>query len=305
MTSTQLDALTLTPCPGEENRPALLAALAVGALLAEVELTPKPALVDLRGSGAHADLTWGRMYRSASSLRPMFAAIARIADGQVPSQSLREQLAMIGRKGEQMMLVATDGFNAHRGAIWSVGLLVAGVAMCRACTSPREIAARAGELARFSDRNAPANESNGSRACRRYRVQGAKGEALRGFPHVVEVGLPALREFRMKGISETHARLDALMAIMSRLDDTCLLHRGGITALNAAKKGARAVLNAGGASTSSGMQALLALDFELLLHWASPGGSADILAATLFLDTYHQLMLETQVLDSTRRQRFL
>src|ERR1700693_6327717 len=157
MTGVQLEAFTLTPCLRDEIRPPLLAALAVGSLLAEVELTPKPALVDRRGSGAHADLTLGRMYRSASSLRPMFAAITKIADGQVPSQSLREQLAVVGRKGEQMMLVATDGSNAHRGAIWSVGLLVASVAMCRACSSPRAIAAQAGELARFSDRHAPAN----------------------------------------------------------------------------------------------------------------------------------------------------
>jgi triphosphoribosyl-dephospho-CoA synthase len=291
MTGMQVDAFTLF-CPREEILPPLLAELAVEALLAELELTPKPALVDRRGSGAHSDLTLSRMYRSAYSLRPMFAAIAKIAHGQVPSQSLREQLAVVGRRGEQMMLVATDGSNTHRGAIWSIGLLVAGVAMSGSYTSSRKIAAQAGELAEFSDRHAPANESNGVRACRRYLVQGAKGEAVRGFPHVIEVGLPALRESRIKGRSETHARLDALMAIMGHLDDTCVLHRGGIAALNAAKKGARAVLKAGGTSTLSGMQALLALDLELLLHWASPGGSADILAATLFLDRCHQLMCE-------------
>jgi triphosphoribosyl-dephospho-CoA synthase len=112
-----------------------------------------------------------------------------------------------------------------------------------------------------------------------------------------------LYDSRMKGISETHARLNALMAIMSRLDDTCLLHRAGIDALSAAKKGARAVLNAGGSSTPSGMRALLALDLELLSYWASPGGSADMLAATLFLDIYRQRMWETQVPNYRPLQR--
>ena len=146
MTGMQVDAFTLF-CPREEILPPLLAELAVEALLAELELTPKPALVDRRGSGAHSDLTLSRMYRSAYSLRPMFAAIAKIAHGQVPSQSLREQLAVVGRRGEQMMLVATDGSNTHRGAIWSIGLLVAGVAMSGSYTSSRKIAAQAAATA--------------------------------------------------------------------------------------------------------------------------------------------------------------
>lgn len=293
-TSMQLGSLTR----GHKKRTVRLAAWAVGALLEEVELTPKPALVDRRGPGAHSDLTLARMYRSASSLRSTFAKMAFVADGRMPSQALRERLGRIGREGERTMLVATGGCNAHRGAIWSVGLLVAGAAMCRVRATSREIAAQASKLARFPDRHAPVNESHGSQVCRTYGVRGARGEALDGFPHVVEVGLPALHESRMKGISETHARLNALMAIMSRLDDTCLLHRGGIDSLSAAKKGARAVLDAGGSSTFLGMRALLALDLDLLSHWASPGGSADMLAATLFLDIYRQRTLETQVPNS-------
>jgi len=120
--------------------------------------------------------------------------------------------------------------------------------------------------------------------CRRYGVLGARGEASAGFPHVVNIGLPALRAARARGVGETCARLDALMAIMASLDDTCLLHRGGVTALHAAQGGARAVLAAGGSSTAAGRQALLRLDADLLGHRASPGGCADLLAACLFLD---------------------
>ena len=44
------------------------------------------------------------------------------------------------------------------------------------------------------------------------------------------------------------------------------------------------VLEAGGVSTSMGKQRLEALDHILLSSNASPGGSADLLAAVLFLD---------------------
>ena len=54
----------------------LLADMAVEALIDEVNLTPKPALVDRRGSGAHDDLTLELMERSAKSLGPMFEAMA-------------------------------------------------------------------------------------------------------------------------------------------------------------------------------------------------------------------------------------
>jgi triphosphoribosyl-dephospho-CoA synthase len=89
---------------------------------------------------------------------------------------------------------------------------------------------------------------------------------------------------RANGAGETCARLDALMAIMASLDDTCLLHRGGMPALEAAQAGAGAVLEAGGSSSAAGWRALLRLDAELLARYASPGGCADLLAACLFLE---------------------
>jgi triphosphoribosyl-dephospho-CoA synthase len=79
------------------------------------------------------------------------------------------------------------------------------------------------------------------------------------------------------------------MAIMASLDDTCLLHRGGWSAVRAARCGARRVLALGGSATVAGRQALLVLDAELLRRHASPGGCADLLAACLFLDDLPRL----------------
>jgi triphosphoribosyl-dephospho-CoA synthase len=261
-----------------------LADHAVASLVDEALLTPKPGLVDRRGSGAHVDLDLDVMLRSAASLHPTFAAIADRAAGERPGQLLREDLAAIGREGERAMLAATGGSNAHRGAIWSVGLLVAGAAMDPARATPRAVATRASAIARHPDRFAPDQPTNGARACARYRVAGARGEATSGFPHVVSIGVPALRRARRGGAPEESARLDALLAIMCSLEDTCLLHRGGPAALDAARRGARRVLDAGGASTARGRRALLHLDQRLLARNASPGGSADCLAAVLFLD---------------------
>ena len=156
--------------------------------------------------------------------------------------------------------------------------------MRRSGRSAIAIAAEAAALARLPDRFAPRALSNGERARVRFGAAGARGEAAAAFPHAIRVGLPTLRAKRDRGVPENFARLDALMAIMASLEDTCLLHRGGVAALEAAKAGARAVLEAGGTAEPEGLERLHRLHEELMALWASPGGSADLLGVTLFLD---------------------
>jgi triphosphoribosyl-dephospho-CoA synthase len=257
---------------------------AVAALVEEAELTPKPALVDRRGNGAHHDLDLAKLRHSAQSFEDGFADIAQAAAVEKPAR-LREQIGRIGRVMERRMLAATDGSNAHRGAIWALGLLVAAAAQCRSERNAARIAAAAAALARLPDRFAPRRPlTNGERARLRFGAAGARGEAQAAFPHAIRIGLPALRAARDRGVPENCARLDALMAIMASLDDTCLLHRGGPAALEAAKRGALAVLAAGGTAAPAGIERMHQLHAELMALWASPGGSADLLAVTLFLD---------------------
>jgi triphosphoribosyl-dephospho-CoA synthase len=255
----------------------------VAVLIDEAELTPKPALVDCRGNGAHHDLDLALLRRSARALQGGFAAIARAANGDRPLR-VREEIGRIGRDMEQRMLAVTDGSNAHRGAIWALGLLVAAAARRGSDRNAASIATEAAMLARLPDRFARRSPSNGERVRLKFGATGARGEAQAAFPHAIRLGLPTLRTARQRGAAENCARLDALMAIMSSLDDSCLLHRGGPPALETAKAGARAVLLAGGTTTSAGLKRLHRLHADLMTRWASPGGSADLLGVTLFLD---------------------
>jgi triphosphoribosyl-dephospho-CoA synthase len=272
-----------------QHWPLDLASLAVSALIDEAELTPKPALVDRRGNGAHHDLDLSKVLRSAHTLKDGFEALARASAAARPSEQVREELGRIGREMERRMLTATGGSNSHRGAIWTLGLLVAAAARRRSDLHAVGIAAGAAAFALMPDKFAPDLLSHGHRARLRFGAAGARGEAQAAFPHAIRVGLPGLRNARARGVPEDTARLDALMAIMSSLEDTCLLHRGGRMALEAARAGARAVLAAGGSGTKAGYELLLKLDAGLMLLWASPGGSADLLAATLFLDRLESL----------------
>ncbi|KAA5835682.1 triphosphoribosyl-dephospho-CoA synthase [Pseudomonas chlororaphis] len=262
-----------------------LADLAVDALIDEADLSPKPALVDRRGNGAHNDLHLGLMHASALSLWPAFKEMADTASvfGAV-GLPLREALGRIGREGEAAMLATTNGVNTHRGAIWALGLLVAAAALEPQANTAGALCLRAARLALLDDRYAPRPLSHGAQVALRYGVRGAREEAQLGFPAVLQRGLPQLERSRAQGHGEQNARLDALLAIMTGLADTCVLYRAGEAGLRAMQQGAQAVLDAGGSASLAGRRRLHELDQCLVALNASPGGAADLLAACLLID---------------------
>jgi triphosphoribosyl-dephospho-CoA synthase len=60
------------------------------------------------------------------------------------------------------------------------------------------------------------------------------------------------------------------------------------------KSGAQAVLVAGGYDSVYGREQMRKLDLELIRRHISPGGSADLLAATIFLDVAERRQSEVR-----------
>ncbi|NNN32846.1 2-(5'-triphosphoribosyl)-3'-dephospho CoA synthase [Streptomyces sp. S3(2020)] len=259
-----------------------LAQAAVTALTGQLALAPKPGLPDPRDLDArvtrrdHCALRW-----SAKALVPGLAAMAAAArrTGE-PTPGLRTELGAIGRCTEHSVGLAGGG---HRGATWTLGLLVAAAAL-----NPRavatDIAATAKGIARHTDKRAPRKPSHGSSVSAKYGAAGARGEARAGFPHVRRA-LDALAAARAAGATEGEARLDALLTVMSTLQDTELLYAAGPLGLRHVQAGARGILEAGGTSTEAGAAALVAFDEDLHARAWSPRGSAGLLAGALFLDS--------------------
>jgi len=274
-----------------------LADLAVDALIDEADLSPKPALVDRRSNGAHQDLHLGLMHASALSLWPAFKEMAQAASdiGEV-GQPLREAIGRIGREGEAAMMRTSNGVNTHRGAIWALGLLVAAAALDPDDLSAAGLSLRAAKLALIEDRNLTGQtRSHGAEVASKYGAMGAREQAQMGFPAVIQFGLPQLQRSRAADHGEQNARLDALLAIMTTLSDTCVLYRAGEAGLTTMQTGAQRVLDAGGSASLGGRRCLNELDQQLLALNASPGGAADLLAACLFIDC-----LEPALGNSTR-----
>lgn len=264
--------------------PATIARHAVASLHAELVLAPKPGLVCPDDAGSHDDMDATTMGRSLFALRHGFVAIARAAAGGVAF----DRLQAIGVDAERTMRRATGGVNTHRGAIFTLGLLVAATARSAALGRPLTTAALRDTLREHwgrALRMRPVEEaSHGLAMAARYEAGGARREAADGFPAVFDVVLPALRAARRAGHDERAARLHALMTAIAELEDTNLLYRGGRAGLDHAQRAARAFLDAGGVALADHEATLRAIGRGFVARRLSPGGSADLLAAALFVD---------------------
>jgi triphosphoribosyl-dephospho-CoA synthase len=277
----QLPPAAVAP-PSARSLCAHTARLAVRCLYAELTLYPKPGLVSLVDNGSHTDMNASTFMRSMFALRHYFGRICRAG----ADDAAFAQLKRLGMDAEARMLEATLGVNTHRGAIFSLGLLCAAAGRTQAQGMALTPAALRAMLLRrwgaeLASHGAPAHaESNGLRVGRLHGASGAREEAALGFPSVFDVGLPALRRTLAAGRSMRHARIDALFALMAHMSDTNVYHRGGPGGAQTVREHARCFLGAGGSAAPDWQDRALDTHRVFVARRLSPGGAADLLAAT-------------------------
>jgi triphosphoribosyl-dephospho-CoA synthase len=259
--------------------PAELGRLASACLHLELDTYPKPGLVSPVDNGSHRDMDIALMRASADALEPYFAELA--AAGAVGAEMA--ELRRIGIAAEAAMLTATHGVNAHRGAIFGMGLLAA--AAGAEGFAGESLGARVARLWGPAIRNRPLSSvSNGGRVARRYGVGGASAEAAAGFPALYKAALPALREGEeLAGGAAEAVRVHALFRLIAVLQDTNLLHRGGAEGLAFARTEAARFLAAGGVAQPNWLLLAEAIHHAFVARNLSPGGAADLLAMSLFV----------------------
>jgi len=255
-------------------------------LVMELETWPKPGLVSHIDRGSHDDMDAGTFRRSAAAIKPYFQ---RLADAGALGCGMG-RLRIIGLEAEDAMLAATSGVNTHRGAIFGLGLLCAGAgARAGGLVDPEfplgDVVAR---LWGASILDGPVLlRSHGSEARRRFHAGGARLEAARGFPSIYQIGLPALRSAaRVNPNDAEAARVEACFALIASVEDTNLLHRGGLEGLRFARRITRHFLDTGGVRRPGWRTRAQSVHESFVARRLSPGGAADLLAMTLFVDAH-------------------
>ena len=268
--------------PATKPAVAFVPALAARALRQELDLTPKPGLVDRANSGAHRDMDYALFLASIDAIMPWFARFeqAGFDHAHKPAAAQLRLIRPMGIACEQAMFAATHGVNTHKGGIFSLGLLsfAAGrlrglgwqlsadalcnevSAICRGLVA-RELAGRAQAI------------TAGEKQFRDYGLTGARGEAEQGFITVRRAVLPFWQQ--EQGERRLH---NALLRLMAVNRDSNLVSRGGLAGLRYVQDYAQQLL-----ATGWERDDLRQMDQALIARHLSPGGSADLLAVAYVL----------------------
>lgn len=263
-----------------DSVPSVVGHAAALALHRELDLTPKPGLVDKLDSGSHKDMDHSLMSKSIDALEPWFVRMSKVSVLSCKPEERKERMSDLieaGTDAEREMLEATEGVNTHRGAIFSMGLFVAALSALHADGKEITPASLSEEIAAMAALAPGSDSSHGAEVSRRYGAGGALDMARSGYSALFSEWLPALRRWRREGVSDPELR--TLLLIISGLHDSNVLYRVGEVTANRAREEAKALLE------DFSIERVAELNDSFRSRDISHGGAADMLALTLFADS--------------------
>ena len=273
-------AKALTPA---STWPFLMADLAERALRMELDAPLKPGLVGPDSNGAHGDMDYALMRRSIAAIRPYFSRMALAGSA--------DELRQLGIDAEKAMLAATGGVNGHRGAIFAFGLTVSVFWRRMEFVENKLVMQKyLVQTARvLLDNSKEDNKlhstvlSHGEAAVQKYGVRGARAMALDGYKDLFAFWQPYFHGIR----KQPFALQRTLVYLIVSLDDTCLIHRVGYERSEALRDEASDIFAeiAHGKDYEKTEALLKGMCDRYAAEGASPGGAADMLALTIFIDS--------------------
>lgn len=251
--------------------PYLVTDLAERALRLELDTTPKPGLVDRQDNGAHKDMDYALMSKSISALRPYLTRLAVESAKDIDPAKIKE----IGIEAEKAMLKATSGVNTHKGALFCIGLSVAAASNLASATGSVQVYSFKELVSRAASEIPSARGTHGAEAKRSFKAVGALENARAAYPELFTDWLPYYRSLE----GDPFRCHKTLLHIMTTLDDTNILHRRGAEGLAHAEAEAARLLED---FSESGLSSL---NKDFIRENISPGGSADMLSLTIFIES--------------------
>ncbi|EPL6455107.1 triphosphoribosyl-dephospho-CoA synthase CitG [Providencia rettgeri] len=263
--------------------------LAWQAMLAEVNLTPKPGLVDKHNTGAHKDMALTDFHLSANAIARFFPSFiqAGAQHKDLPINQVLSKIRTIGIECETAMFRATQGVNTHKGSIFSLGLVLTAVGRLVALqqtVTPSAISQLVAGMCQgiCAELMQPTDTPTaGQRLYQQFGFTGARGEAEGGYSLVINHALPFyLQQLAAQQDAEI-ALINTLILLMKINDDTNIANRGGLDGLIWVKQQATELLQEG-INQPDDLVKVKQFDQHCIQKNLSPGGSADLLILTWF-----------------------
>ncbi len=260
--------------------------IAKKSMFKEVNLTPKPGLVDRRDNGSHKDMNIGTFYKSIEAIGSFLEKFVWCGYFNEP-KIVFQKLRTVGLDCENAMFKSTDGVNTHKGLIFSFAVILGSIGFLlrqEKNINQKNLQDVIKKICKDLIKNDFKNLKNPKSAGERYFIKtnngGIRAEARSGYESIFLHILPFFKKY--KKIYKTKKALKlTLLKIICVIDDTSIYNRGGEKGLKYAKKLSKKILN----KTPKNLNKTLKnLNKKFRKKNLSPGGSADILALTYFLD---------------------
>lgn len=267
-----------------------LGSMAVQAILREAACFPSPGLVSPISDGSHQDMDYFLFLDSTSSLIKPMILCAEVGLSSSTTKQVFTAIREVGKSGEKDMFEATKGVNTHKGMLFLMGVACAAAGKAvyegRSFKDIQNIIKEMTEGITVSElTNMPNSKertlSHGEKLFLKYGITGVRGEVEQGLPIVFDKALPIYEECEDMHINDR--LVHTLIGIMQYCEDTTIVHRHSLEVLKEIQAKSKFIFGLGGLKADFGINAVYSFDSELKRRNISPGGSADMLALTVFL----------------------
>lgn len=287
-----------------------ISSLAIQAMLYEVACNPSPGLVSVISTGSHTDMDHYTFIESTSSLIKYLTLSVQLGFSDESVKDMLKKGRKLGIKAEKDMFKKTKGINTHKGMLFLMGICCIAIGktihnkkpfseirnvikdMCRGLVEKEleplnEIAIKYKSVDEMVQRE---NLSYGEKLFVLYGMEGIRGEVEKGLPIVFDFSLDFYKE--ASDLNKNDRLVNTLIGIMQYSEDSNVLHRHSLKELKKMQQDAKIIIAEGGMRTLRGKQKIIQMEEEFVKKGISPGGSADLLAITVFLSLVEEYINE-------------
>lgn len=266
----------------------IISEFALKSLIEEVNIWPKPGLVDKYNSGSHKDMDIKTFIKSSYAIKNYFGEAFNIGLKQnINEKEKIKELKKIGLEAEKEMYIATKNVNTHKGIIFSLGYISMAIGILENENEKFNLLDITNKVSLLckgitKDLEVKNPKTYGEKIYIKYGAKGIRKEAEEGFIKALDIGVINYKRC-LKNLNPNDSLLEVLIYFMATLEDSNVLGRGSIKSLIFVKKTAKKAIDLGAMHTKKGREYIYSLNKIFIDKNISPGGSADYLVLTYFL----------------------
>ncbi|WP_171302739.1 triphosphoribosyl-dephospho-CoA synthase CitG [Clostridium cochlearium] len=287
-----------------------ISGLAIQAMLYEVACNPSPGLVSVVSTGSHTDMDHYTFIDSTSSFIKYLVLSVQAGFSDEDPQDILKKSRKLGIEAEKGMFKKTKGINTHKGMLFLMGICCIAIGktiydkkpfteikniikqMCRGLVE-KELEPLKEKMNQYNSiEEMVKNEklSYGEKLFVLYGMEGIRGEVERGIPIVFDFALDFYKS--CSDLNKNDRLVNTLIGIMQYSEDSNVLHRHSMKELKKMQQDAKKIIQEGGIKTFKGKNKIIEMEKEFIKKGISPGGSADLLAITVFLSLVEEYIDE-------------